>query len=325
MPDLPVTVDVHLPADWADEAMSVDIRRAFTQQPKQLPPMWLYDDRGSELFDAITRLPEYYPTEAERSILARRAPEIARITGADTVVELGSGTSDKTRTLLDGFADAGQLTDIVVLDVSEQTLRDAADMLAARYPGTEIRAVVGDFTRHLRHLPDTGTRLVAFLGGTIGNLYVEERRAFLGALADTLSSGEWVLLGVDLVKRIGRIVDAYHDDTGVTEEFIRNVVRVLNREMDADFDPDAFDYVPFWDAREERMDLRLRATMPMTARIERLDLDVELGANEEIRVEISTKFRPEKLSAELTEAGFGDLHWFSDHAGDFGLVLARRR
>ncbi len=320
----PVHVDVHLPADWADEAMSTDIRRAFTGHPKTLPPMWLYDDRGSDLFDAITRLPEYYPTEAERSILGRRAGEIAASTGADTVIELGSGTSDKTRTLLDAFAETGQLRDIVIMDVSEQTLRDAGAMLGERYEHADVHAVVGDFTRHLRHLPKGGTRLIAFLGGTIGNFHVEERRAFLGAIADSLEAGDSLLLGVDLVKRVSRIVDAYHDATGVTEAFIRNVVTVLNREMDADLDADAFDYIPFWDAKEERMDLRLRARMPMSARIERLDLDVEFGEGEELRVEVSTKFRPDRLSEELTDVGFEGLEWFTDHAEDFGLVLARK-
>ena len=325
MPDKSsVIVDVRLAPDWAEGEMRDDIRRAFTNRPLVLPPKWLYDDTGSELFDQITRLDEYYPTEAERSVLVARADEIATITGADTVIELGSGTSDKTRTLLDSFHRAGQLRRFVPLDVSEATLLDAADMLAERYPGIEVHALVGDFTRHLGHLPTGGKRLVAFLGGTVGNFYVEERRAFLGALADSLEPGEWLLLGVDLFKPVDRIMDAYHDGGGVTAQFIKNVLAVMNRSLDADFDLDAYDYAPMWDGNEERVDMRLRATVPQEVRIDGLDLDVSLGEGEELRVEISTKFRPDRLEAELVDAGLEPTRFWTDDAGDFGLALARR-
>lgn len=319
-----VTVDVHLPTDWAKGEMRDDIRRAFTNRPIVLPPKWLYDDRGSELFDRITRLDEYYPTEAEREILAARAADIAAITGAREVVELGSGTSDKTRTLLDAFHAAGQLERFTALDVSKATLLDAAEMLAERYEGVEVHALVGDFTRHLAHLPTGRRRLVAFLGGTVGNFYVEERHAFLGALADQLTDGEWLLLGVDLVKSIDRILGAYNDDGGLTARFIENSLTVLNESLGADFDLSRFDYVPMWDGSEERVDMRLRSIEPQRVRIAELDLDVDLGEGEEIRAEISTKFRPERLRRELADVGF-DLHdvW-SDSGGDFGLALARR-
>jgi L-histidine N-alpha-methyltransferase len=315
---------VRLPSDWDEGEMREDIRRAFTNRPIVLPPKWLYDDLGSELFDEITKLDEYYPTEAERSLLQARADDIATITGADTIIELGSGTSDKTRTLLDAFHRAGQLERFVPLDVSEATLLDAANMLAARYPGLEVHALVGDFTRHLVHLPEGNCRLVAFLGGTVGNFYVEERGAFLGALADRLEAGEWLLLGVDLVKPVGRILDAYNDESGVTARFIKNVLSVLNESLDADFDLEAFDYSPMWDALEERVDMRLRVTMPQQVRIGSLDIDVDLGEGEELRVEISTKFRPARLALELEEAGFVMSQFWTDHNGDFGLALARR-
>lgn len=319
-----ITIDSHLSPDWARGAMREDITRGFTRRPRTLPPKWLYDDRGSELFDAITRLDEYYPTEAERAILDEHAHEIVEITGARTVVELGSGTSDKTRTLLDAFWSARQLDRFVPLDVSEATLLEAAETLAARYDGIEVHAVVGDFTRHLGQLPHTGDRLVAFLGGTVGNFYEEERRAFLGAMADSLDEGEWLLLGVDLVKDVERIINAYYDDAGVSEAFIKNVLVVLNRELDGDLPVDQFDYVPFWDARQERMDLRLRALAPIQSRLDALELDIELDAGDEIRIEVSTKFRRENLAAELTEFGFDVAAFWTDDAEDFGVFLARR-
>src|SRR5918994_2099998 len=215
-------VDVLLQSNWAEAGLVQDVRRGFGSQPRTLPPKWLYDDTGSRLFDEITRLPEYYPTECERTILRDAAADIAATSAATTVVELGSGTSDKTRLLLDAFADAGRLERFVPVDVSEETLREAADMLAARYPGTSVEAVVGDFTLHLGHLARYQHKLVAFLGGTIGNLYVEERAAFLGALADSMDEGDELLLGTDLVKDADRLIAAYDDPGGVTEAFVKN-------------------------------------------------------------------------------------------------------
>ncbi|WP_211348834.1 L-histidine N(alpha)-methyltransferase [Nocardioides litoris] len=320
------TVSVLIDPDWASGSLVDDVRRGLGSRPLRLPPKWLYDDEGSRLFDEITRLPEYYPTEAERAVLAAHAGDVVAASGATTVVELGSGTSDKTRTLLDAFAAADRLRRFVPVDVSEQTLRDAADMLAERYPGLAVEAVVGDFTLHLQHLPanEPGERrLVAFLGGTIGNLYVEERAAFLGALADSLEPGDSLLLGTDLVKPADRLVAAYHDSQGITEQFVRNSLVVLNRELGADFDPGAFSYVPFWDGGLERMDLRLRADTPQHVRIPGADLEVDLGLGEEIQVEISSKFRPAGIRDELAAAGFETVELYTDPAGDFGVTLAR--
>lgn len=325
-----VTIDAHIEPGADADAVKLEIVRALTSTPKALSPKWLYDDRGSELFDAITRLTEYYPTEAERSILSARAGDIASLTGADTVVELGSGTSDKTRTLLDAFWDRGALRKFVPFDVSEATLVDAASMLAERYEGLEVHAVVGDFTQHLPMLPAGGRRLIAFLGSTIGNFHVEERRAFLGAIADTLESGEWLLLGADLVKDIDRIVTAYNDDSGITEAFTLNVLDVLNRQFEGNLPVENFDFVPLWDPTEERMDIRLRADTPFLARFEALDLDVSFGEGEELRVEVSTKFRPERITADLADAGFEVAEFWTadgpaaDDPPDFGLILARR-
>ena len=319
------TVAVLLDPDWAAGSLVDDVRRGLGEQPRRLPPKWLYDDEGSRLFDLITRLPEYYPTEAERAILDLHGAEIAAACDATTVVELGSGTSDKTRTLLDAFRETGRLERFVPVDVSEATLRTAADMLDQRYPEVAIEAVVGDFTLHLGQLPGGDRRLVAFLGGTIGNLYVEERAAFLGALGDSLEPGDWALFGTDLVKSSDRLIAAYNDSQGVTAAFVTNVLTVLNRELDADFDVSAFSYVPFWDPHMERMDLRLRSEVPQRVSTPGAGLEVDLASGEEIRVEISTKFRPEGIRAELDAAGFDLTRTWTDPAGDFALTLARLR
>lgn len=319
------TVSVLLAPGAAEAALVEDVRRGLGSHPRTLPPRWLYDERGSRLFDEITRLEEYYPTEAERAALVAHVDEIVELSGATTVVELGSGTSDKTRTILDAFHDAGRLHRFVPVDVSEEVLREAADMLAARYPGTDVAAIVGDFTLHLGAIPKGERTLVAFLGGTIGNLYVEERAAFLGALADSLAPGDAVLLGTDLVKPADRLVAAYHDAAGTTEEFVTNVLHVLNRELDADFDPGAFTYVPLWDPVMTRMDLRLRAETPQTVSIPGADLRVELASGEEVRVEISTKFTLDQVRDELAAVGFDVQRSWTDEAGDFGLTLATKQ
>jgi L-histidine Nalpha-methyltransferase len=318
----PPTFDVLVDADWAHRALVDDVRRGLGRHPLKLPPRWLYDDRGSGLFDRITRLSEYYPTEAERSILQREAVNIAELTAADTVIELGSGTSDKTRTLLDAFHATGRLRRFVPVDVSEATLRQAGDHLANRYPGLHVHGVVGDFTLHVSHLPTDGVPLVAFLGSTIGNLYVEERQAFLSMLAEHLPSGGWLLLGIDLVKPLDRLVTAYDDPQGITAEFTRNVLHVVNRELGGDFDVDAFDHVALWDPLRERMDLRLRVNGDQTASVPEAELSVELHDGDEIRVEISTKFRVPAITAEVTDAGFRIRQLWTDRRGDFALLLA---
>ena len=304
-----------------------ELRRALSSRPRTIPPRWLYDDRGSELFDAITRLPEYYPTEAERTILAANSASFAEITAARTVIELGSGTSDKTRTLLDAFVAHGEIERFAPLDVSEATLVYAAEVLNQRYPDLVVDHVVGDYTRHLGRLSsigEPGSRLVVFLGGTIGNFYLEERKAFLGALADVLAPGDHLLVGVDLVKPLERLIAAYDDHGGITDAFIRNALVAINREMGGDIDVGNFEYVPFWDAREERIDMRLRACEPERARLQALDLELEIDAGEELRIEISTKFRTERFVAELDDAGFAEHETFTDDATDFAVILTRR-
>ncbi len=317
-------ISVFLDPDWASGSLVDDVRRGFASHPRALPPKWLYDDTGSELFDQITRLPEYYPFSREHTILTDHAEEIVAASGATTLVELGSGTSEKTRILLDAFTATGTLQCFAPVDVSEATLRRAAEQISVRYPGVQVEAVVGDFTLHLAHLPRHGRRTVAFLGGTIGNLYREERAAFLGALADVLEPGDSLLLGTDLVKSADRLIAAYNDEAGVTEQFVLNSLRVLNRELGADFDLEGFSYVPFWDAHMERMDLRLRSEMPQRVTIPGADLVLDLASGEEIRVEISTKFRVSSIAAELETAGFGITRVWTDQDGDFALTLATK-
>jgi L-histidine Nalpha-methyltransferase len=317
-----VVVEVVHTVDDAEKALRRDARTGLTSSPKWLPPKWFYDARGSELFEDITRLEEYYPTRAEREILLRRAPDIAAHTGAHTLVELGSGSSDKTRLLLDALAAGGTLRQFVPLDVSETALRDAVAAIAADYPGTRVHGVVGDFTEHLGRTPGEAPRLVAFLGGTIGNLFPTERATFFGEVRDVLTPGEWLLLGTDLVKDPAVLVRAYDDRQGVTADFNRNVLSVLNRELGADFPIEDFDHRAIWDAAHEWIEMRLRASRPLTVTVDDLGLRVRLEEGEEIRTEISAKFRREGVEAELTAAGFELAYWWTDDQRRFALSLA---
>jgi len=303
--------------------LRADVRAGLTARPKWLPPKWFYDARGSELFDEITRLPEYYPTRTERAVLAQRCGEIAAVTGAKTLIELGSGASDKTRLLLDGLHGHGSLAAFTPLDVSASALAETVAAVAAAYPGVHVRGIVGDFTRHLDGLPAGSDRLVAFLGGTIGNLLPGERAAFLARLRAALAPGEWFLLGTDLVKDPSMLVPAYDDAAGVTAEFNRNVLAVINRELGGDFDLGAFDHVAVWDPEREWIEMRLRSTVAQRVRLAALDLAVDFAAGEELRTEVSAKFRREGIAAELAAAGFGTRRWWTDGDGLFGVTLAQ--
>ncbi|MEV6352789.1 L-histidine N(alpha)-methyltransferase [Streptomyces hydrogenans] len=312
-----------LAPDAAAADLRADVLRGLTRSPKELPPKWFYDARGSELFDAITRLPEYYPTRAEREILIARAPEIAAATGARTLVELGSGSSEKTRFLIDALLPG--LAAYVPVDVSESALTGAAQALLADRPGLRVHALVADFTRSVA-LPETpGPRLVAFLGGTIGNLLPEERRSFLRAVRGMAAAGDGFLLGTDLVKDESTLVAAYDDAAGVTAEFNKNVLAVIDRELGADADPDDFDHVARWDREREWIEMRLRARHALTVKIPDLDLVVPFEAGEELRTEVSAKFRQEGVRAELAAAGFELARWWTDEEGRFALSLATAR
>ncbi|MFC6285694.1 L-histidine N(alpha)-methyltransferase [Nocardioides sp. GCM10027113] len=314
--------DVHLDAAALTEQMAVDVRAGLSMSHKALPPKYFYDARGSELFDRITRLPEYYPTRTERSILEERVDEIAAVTGAETLIELGSGTSEKTRLLLRALTEAGSLRRFVPFDVDPAVLSDAASAVATEFPGLEVAPVVGDFEAHLGELPRGQVRLLAFLGSTIGNLDPAQRAAFLTDVRAGLDPGDAFLLGTDLVKEAARLVAAYDDAQGVTAAFNKNVLAVLNRDLGADFDLEAFDHVAVWVPEREWMEMRLRSRRAQTVRLPRIDLEVRFDAGEELRTEISAKFRRDGVAAELEQAGLRLTHWWTDPAGDFALSLS---
>ncbi|WP_193046728.1 L-histidine N(alpha)-methyltransferase [Mycolicibacterium baixiangningiae] len=316
------TIATYLAADSAAQALRRDVRDGLTTTPKTLPPKWFYDSAGSDLFDQITRLPEYYPTRTEAQILRDRSAEIAAATDADTLVELGSGTSEKTRMLLTALHDHGSLRRFIPFDVDASVLRSAGTALEAEYAGLEIEAVCGDFEEHLGKIPQGGRRVIAFLGSTIGNLTPTPRADFLATLADTMAPGDALLLGTDLIKDTDRLVRAYDDSEGVTARFNRNVLAVVNRELDADFDVEAFAHVARWNPDERRIEMWLRATASQRVRIRALDLSAEFAAGEEMLTEVSCKFRPDDVAAELAAAGLRRTHWWTDPAGDFGLSLA---
>jgi L-histidine Nalpha-methyltransferase len=317
-----LTLSNHLAADSAYRALRRDVSEGLRKTPKSLPPKWFYDSVGSDLFDQITRLPEYYPTRAEAEILRARSVEVASASQADTLVELGAGTSEKTRRLLDALRDRGSLRGFVPFDVDAGMLEATAAAIAHEYPGVEIRAVCGDFEEHLTEIPDGGRRLFVFLGSTIGNLTPGPRAEFLATLAAVMAPGDSLLLGTDLVKDTGRLVRAYDDAAGVTARFNRNVLAVINRELDGDFDVDAYRHVARWNAAGERIEMWLRSERRQRAHVGALELTVDFAAGEEMLTEVSCKFRPDGVSAELARAGLRRTGWWTDGAGDFGLSLA---
>jgi L-histidine N-alpha-methyltransferase len=319
------SLDRRLPPGFLAEALRADARAGLTADPKTLPPKWFYDAQGSALFEKITELPEYYPTRAEREILRAHAGSVAALTGAATLVELGSGSSEKTRLLLDALREAGTLRCYVPVDVSEPALTAAADALTAEYPGLEVRAVVSDFEEHLGLPGDDDApspRLVAFLGSTIGNLLPGQRAAFLARVRSGMRPGDFFLLGTDLVKDPATLVAAYDDESGVTADFNKNVLSVLNAELGADFDPDAFEHVAVWDAAAEWIEMRLRSLAGQTVRLPGIGLTVRFAAGEEMRTEVSAKFRRAGVTAELAAAGLAVTSWWTDSAAQFGLSLS---
>jgi len=319
-----IEIEVHLAADGGAK-MAREVRLGLTAKPKELAPKYFYDERGSQLFERITELPEYYPTRAEREILTARSSEIVAAAGKPgTLVELGSGSAAKTRHLLSAMRDADCLQAYVPVDISEEITHETAESLVEEYPGLLVRGLVCDFEHDLERIPGgQDGQLIAFLGGTIGNLYPDARRRFLTRLAALLGPEDSILLGTDLVKEPERLEAAYDDAAGVTAEFNKNVLRVLNREFGGDFDPATFEHVALYDVDEARVDIRLRSLADQMVRLDGLDLNVRFAAGEEMRTEISAKFTRERLEAVYEEAGLVLSGWFTDPAGDYALSLAR--
>jgi L-histidine N-alpha-methyltransferase len=319
-----IVIESHL--DGAEgRSLAEDVLDGLTRPFKELPPKHFYDARGAQLFDQICELPEYYPTRCERAILSERAEELAELTGAVELVELGSGTAAKTRVLLDALSAAGTLERYVPVDVTESMVRECAESLASEYPGLRVHGVIGDFERHLEHVPPAdGPRIVAFLGGTIGNFPPGSRRRFLREISRLLGPEDHLLMGTDLVKDPRVLEAAYDDSQGVTAEFNRNVLVVLNRELQADFDPEDFDHVALFDTEHEWIEMRLRARREVSAVVRGLDLPVHFDEGEELRTEISAKFTPERVEGDLAAAGLELVDWLTDPEGLFAMTLSRR-
>jgi L-histidine N-alpha-methyltransferase len=317
-----VTIEVHLPDGGVLAHLAEDTRRGLSTNLKELPPKYFYDDRGSRLFERITELPEYYPTRAERAILERHSPEIVAAADPRELVELGSGSAEKTRRLLDAMRDADCLEACVLVDISEEITRETAARLVGEYPGVRVHGLISDFDAHLELLPRGDRRLIAFLGGTIGNFAPQARNDFLSRLAALMGPGDRLLLGTDLVKDSERLEAAYNDAAGVTAEFNKNVLCVLNRELDADFDLGAFEHRAFYDAARARIDIRLRSLADQTVRLPAIGMEARFAAGEEKRTEISCKFTRERLERIYTEARLRMTDWFTDPDGLFALSLA---
>lgn len=330
-----IDIEVRLSGDDLARQLRENTREGLLSTPRRIPSKWIYDQRGSELFDEITRLPEYYLTRCERSILERESATIAALTKANTLIELGSGASEKTRLLINVLTAAGTLECFAPFDVHEATLRSAAEQLVAWYPGLIVHGIAGDFEQHIYDLPrgvrggssppednQSNHRLVAFLGSTIGNLDPKQRANLFARLAEALEPGDHFLLGVDLVKDIGLIEAAYNDSAGVSAEFNRNILNVLNHQLEADFVPDNFHHLAFFNREEEWMEMWLEAQHPQVVTIAALDEEIKFEGGERVHTEISAKFRREGIEGELATAGFDPVRWFTDDRGYFALSLS---
>jgi L-histidine N-alpha-methyltransferase len=318
-----IEIAVDLPDGGAMAGMAEVVREGLSSPFKELPPKYFYDERGSELFERITEQPEYYPTRCEREILDARAAEIVAAARPRTLIELGSGAATKSRVLLDAMRDAARLERFVPVDIAEAITRRVASELVDEYPGLAVEGIVCDYETHLERIPRPEGALIAFLGGTIGNFRPGPRRSFLARIATLMYPEDRFLLGVDLVKEQARLEAAYNDAAGVTSEFNKNVLNVLNRELDADFDLDGFEHVAFWDPDNEWIDIRLRALTEQFVDLRSLDMRTHFSRNEEMRTEISTKFTRERIEASYADAGLELIEWWTDREGLYALGLAR--
>lgn len=320
-----IAIEVDLPHDGALAGMAEVVREGLSCPFKELPPKYFYDELGSELFERITELPVYYPTRCEREILSTHATDIVEAAMPRTLIELGSGAASKSRVVLDAMRDAGSLEHYVPVDISEQITRRVAGELVDEYPGLSVKGIVCDYETHLERIPRPEGALFAFLGGTIGNFRPAARRSFLARIATLMYPGDRFLLGTDLVKDAPTVEAAYNDSAGVTAQFNKNVLRVLNRELEANFDLDAFEHVAFWDAENEWVDIRLRALSEQFVDLATLDMRAHFARNEEMRTEISTKFTRARIESSYADAGLELTDWWTDSEGLYALSLARSR
>ena len=319
-----ISVEVHLPPGGPLSGMAADVRAGLTRPFKELSPRYFYDEYGSQLFEDITELPEYYPTRCEREILETRSAEICEAANSPaTLIELGSGSAAKTRVLLDAMLDAG-LETYCPVDISEEITRETAERIADEYDDIAIRGLVCDFELDLERIPVAAPRVIALLGGTIGNFEPQQRAGFLRRVSHLLGPEDRFLLGTDLVKDPATLEAAYNDSQGITAAFNKNVLAVLNRELDADFDLDAFEHVARWDPENLWIDIRLRSLTNQVVNVLALDMQAAFSAGEEMRTEISTKFARPGLEGIYTEAGLELTDWWTDADGLFALSLARR-
>jgi L-histidine N-alpha-methyltransferase len=319
-----IEIEVYLPEGGTHAGLAEDVREGLSSPFKELPPKYFYDERGSELFERITELPEYYPTRTERAILHEHAGEIVGAAKPTTLIELGSGAAAKTRELLNAIAATGRLETYVPVDISEEITRRIAEELVDEYEGLRVHGVVCDYETHLERVPREEGALIAFLGGTIGNFRPGPRRSFLARIATLMYPEDRFLLGTDLVKDTAVLEAAYNDSAGVTAEFNKNVLHVLNRELDADFDPDNFEHIAFFDADNEWIDIRLRSLTEQFIDLKALDMRTHFARNEEMRTEISTKFTRERLEASYADAGLELVEWWTDPEELYALSLAKR-
>ena len=318
-----IQIDVCLEPDEAMALMAEEVADGLARAPRELPSKYFYDARGSRLFERITRLPEYYLTRAEEALLETVSEEVARIAAPEDLVELGPGSARKTRRLLGASLAAGGLRRYLPVDVSLASAEASARELAAEYPGLAIHGVVGDFERHLDRVPAGGRKLVAFLGSTLGNFLRPRAEDFLSKVAGLLGEQDWFLLGTDLVKDAATLHAAYNDGQGITAEFNRNILRVVNRQLCGGFDPDAFDHVAFYDVENERIEMHLGSRNDQTVTLRAIDLVLLLKEGERIRTEVSCKYTRRSVEEILTAAGLRLEHFYA--AGGFALSLSRRR
>lgn len=321
MSPAPITVAIHTLGGTTRQDLLDDVVAGLSAPVKTLPPRWFYDDRGCELFELITDLPEYYQTRTEMEILRLHAGDIVAATGAAAIVELGAGACTKSRLLIRAARGAGTLWTFIPFDISETTIRRSAAALVEEFEDLTVYCVAGEFDKHLDQIPRLGSQLVVFLGSTIGNFGADQARRFLGGVRGLMQPGDAFLLGVDLVKGERELVAAYDDSQGVTARFNLNLLARINRELGGDFDIAAFRHEVRWNAEARRIEMHLRSLRRQSVTIPDADRAFSFEAGETILTEVCTKYTREDTVAMLEAAGLALREWYTDPAGRFALAL----